>query len=306
MAVPSIKRKLSSMNKKKKNRMNALYPSYLLLPVFLIFLVFFILPAVGGVAISLTNWDITRSNIKFIGFDNYISILGDSNIRKAIANNLIFTVSIVVLRNVFAICLALALSKSLHSRGYLRTIFYIPAMLSYVVVGIMFNALFQMDGTVNQILNFLGIACNREWIASANTALLTVIIEDVWKWTGFHMIIYIAGLAAIPRDFYEAARIDGASSWKQFWFLTLPLLIPALTINITQSVIGGFRVFEQVLTLTKGGPGHESTVVEMMIYEYFGRGFYGKATAITMVLSVVVIIVTILIRRFFNSREVYD
>lgn len=289
---------------KKKKREDYLYPKYLLLPVVLMFVIFFIIPVLGGIAISFTNWDITRSGIKLVGLKNYASIMRDSSVQTAIRNTLIFTICIVVFRNVLALLLALAFSKPLKTRGFLRTIFYVPAVLSYVVVGIMFNALFQMDGTVNQILGAFGIICKQEWVASADTALFTVILEDIWKWTGFHMMIYIAGLAAIPQDFYEASRIDGANSWKQFWYLTLPMLIPALTINITQSIIGGFRVFEQVLTLTKGGPGHESTVMGMMIYEYFNRGFYGKSTAITMLLSLVVVLVTIFVRKFFASKEV--
>lgn len=284
--------------------MDYLYPKYLLLPVILMFVIFFIIPVIGGIFISFTDWDITRSGVDFVGIENYISVLDDSSVQTAIKNTLIFAAAIVVARNVLALALAVVLSKPLKTRTFLRTMFYIPSVLSYVVVGIMFNALFQMDGTINQVLNFFGIECNREWIASADTALFTVIVEDVWKWTGFHMMIYIAGLASIPQDFYEAAKIDGASAWKQFRYLTLPLLIPALTINITQSVIGGFRVFEQVLTLTKGGPGHESTVVGMMIYEYFGRGFYGKATAITMLLSIVVVFVAVFLRKYFASREV--
>lgn len=284
--------------------MDYLYPKYLLLPVILMFVIFFIIPVIGGIFISFTDWDITQSGVEFVGIENYISVLDDSSVQTAIKNTLIFAVAIVIVRNILALALAVVLSKPLKTKTFLRTMFYIPSVLSYVVVGIMFNALFQMDGTINQVLNFLGIECNREWIASADTALFTVIVEDVWKWTGFHMMIYIAGLASIPQDFYEAAKIDGASAWKQFRYLTLPLLIPALTINITQSVIGGFRVFEQVLTLTKGGPGHESTVVGMMIYEYFGRGFYGKATAITMLLSIVVVFVTIFLRKYFASREV--
>ncbi|MDO4336843.1 MAG: sugar ABC transporter permease [Eubacteriales bacterium] len=198
--------------KKIKHRIDSLYPKYLLIPVVLIFIVFFIIPVIGGVFISFTNWDITRSGIKFIGLDNYVSILKDSSVQKAIKNTLIFTISIVLLRNVFALALAVALCKNLKTKTYLRTVFYIPAILSYVVVGIMFNALFQMDGTINQILQMFGIDCTREWVASADTALFTVIVEDVWKWTGFHMIIYIAGITAIPQDFYEASRIDGASS----------------------------------------------------------------------------------------------
>lgn len=253
----------------------------------------------------MTNWTVTKPEItRFVGLKNYLTMWEDTDIVLSFKNTFIFAFSIVILRNVFAMLLALALIQPLVCRTYLRTIFYIPAVLSYVVVGIMFTALFQMNGTFNSILQFFGIACKREWLASADTALLMVIVEDVWKWTGFHMIIYIAGLQAIPKVYYEAAEIDGASPVRRFANVTLPMLVPSLTINFTQSFIGGFRVFEQVLTLTDGGPGHTSTVVSMMIYEYFGRGFYGKSTAISMVLSALVLIVSLIVKRFFLAREV--
>ena len=298
------------MKQKKKTRPRGrlehqLYPRYLTLPALILFTVFFILPILGGVGISLTNWTVSRPSItRFVGRKNYITMFQDDDILLAFKNTAIFTVAIVILRNLFAILLALALVKKLYTRTYLRTIFYIPAVLSYVVVGIMFTAMFQMNGTFNQILNAFGIPCTKEWLASGDTALLMVIVEDVWKWTGFHMIIYIAGLQAIPTDLYEAAKIDGASAVRTFFSVTLPLLIPSLTINVTQAIIGGFRVFEQVLTLTDGGPGHQSTVVSMMVYEYFGRGFYGKSTAISMMLSVIVLFVTLAVRGYFNKKAV--
>ena len=298
------------MKQKKKARPRGrlehqLYPRYLTLHEFILFTVFFILPILGGVGISLTNWTVSRPSItRFVGLKNYITMFQDDDILLAFKNTAIFTVAIVILRNLFAILLALALVKKLYTRTYLRTIFYIPAVLSYVVVGIMFTAMFQMNGTFNQILNAFGIPCTKEWLASGDTALLMVIVEDVWKWTGFHMIIYIAGLQAIPTDLYEAAKIDGASAVRTFFSVTLPLLIPSLTINVTQAIIGGFRVFEQVLTLTDGGPGHQSTVVSMMVYEYFGRGFYGKSTAISMMLSVIVLFVTLAVRGYFNKKAV--
>jgi raffinose/stachyose/melibiose transport system permease protein len=289
---------------KKRNSVQQNYPYYLLLPAILLFTIFFVLPTIGGVFISFTNWDITRPGIRFNGLDNYIYLFHDVDFILAIKNTLLFMVSIVILRNIIGIFLALALTRNLKSTTYLRTAFYIPSVLSYVVVGIMFTALFQMNGTINKALSLFGTIVKHEWLASQKTALLTVIIEDVWKWTGFHMIIYIAGITVIPGEFYESAKIDGASWMQQFFRITLPLLIPALTVNISQSVVGGFRVFEQVLTLTKGGPGHKSTVIGMMIYEYFGRGFYGRSTSMSMLLSVIVLLVTGIIRWTFGKREV--
>ncbi|MEG2174692.1 MAG: sugar ABC transporter permease [Oscillospiraceae bacterium] len=274
-----------------------------MLPTIIIFSIFFIIPILGGVYISMTDWDVTRTGMSFIGFYNYQAMFRDPDILLSIKNTLVFTVCIVVGRNLFALFLAIVLTRGLKSTTFLRTVFYIPPVLSYVVVGVMLTAVMQMNGTLNQILNFFHIPCKLEWLADGRTALLSVIAEDIWKWTGFHMVIYIAGITAIPSDYFEASRIDGASFGKQLRYIVLPLLLPAIKINVTQSVIGGFRVFEQVLTLTGGGPGHKSTVVGMMIYEYFSRGFYGRSTAISMVLSVVVVLVTIGIRHYFTRKE---
>jgi raffinose/stachyose/melibiose transport system permease protein len=289
---------------KTGNFIRRAYPYYLLIPAFILFTVFFFLPTIGGLGVSFTNWDITRPGIRFNGLNNYIYMFRDSEFNLALKNTLIFTVSVVALRNVFALLLALALTRKLKSTVYLRTIFYIPSVLSYVVVGIMFTALFQMNGTLNQGLRLIGIPAKLEWIANKNTALLTVIIEDVWKWTGFFMIIYIAGIKAVSQDYYESARIDGASGVQQFFSITLPLLVPALKVCVTLSAIGGFRVFEQVLTLTKGGPGRQSTVLGMMIYENFSFGFYGRATAMGMLLSAVILFISVIIKRAFGKAEI--
>ena len=248
------------MKQKKKARPRGrlehqLYPRYLTLPAFILFTVFFILPILGGVGISLTNWTVSRPSItRFVGLKNYITMFQDDDILLAFKNTAIFTVAIVILRNLFAILLALALVKKLYTRTYLRTIFYIPAVLSYVVVGIMFTAMFQMNGTFNQILNAFGIPCTKEWLASGDTALLMVIVEDVWKWTGFHMIIYIAGLQAIPEDMLEAAKIDGASGWKTLWHITIPNVMPSITICTFLSLTNGFKLYDQNLALTGGSP----------------------------------------------------
>lgn len=289
---------------KTGNFIRRAYPHYLLFPALILFTVFFLLPTIGGLGVSFTNWDITRPGIRFNGLNNYIYMFRDSEFNLALKNTLIFTLSVVALRNVFALLLALALTRDLKSTVYLRTVFYIPSVLSYVVVGIMFTALFQMNGTLNQGLRLIGIPAKLEWIANKNTALLTVIIEDVWKWTGFFMIIYIAGIKAISPDYYESARIDGASGVQQFFSITLPLLVPALKVCVTLSAIGGFRVFEQVLTLTKGGPGRQSTVLGMMIYENFSFGFYGRATAMGMLLSAVILLISVIIKRAFGRAEI--
>ena len=301
------------MKQKKKARPRGrlehqLYPRYLTLPAFILFTVFFILPILGGVGISLTNWTVSRPSItRFVGLKNYITMFQDDDILLAFKNTAIFTVAIVILRNLFAILLALALVKKLYTRTYLRTIFYIPAVLSYVVVGIMFTAMFQMNGTFNQILNAFGIPCTKEWLASGDTALLMVIVEDVWKWTGFHMIIYIAGLQAIPTDLYEAAKIDGASSWQQFKSITLPLLTPTTFYLIVTGMIGSLQTFLEVnLFAPDGGRGYGVGSIVFYIWQKaFDSSQMGYACACATVFGVAMIILTTV--QFTVSRKwVYE
>jgi raffinose/stachyose/melibiose transport system permease protein len=288
---------------KNKSFIQKSYPYHLIVPAFFLYTLFFIIPVIGGVFISLTNWNLFQPGLNFIGLRNYSDIFNNLDFKLAVKNTLIFTAAITVLRNVFAILLALALTNKLKTLVFIRTVFFIPSVLSYVVVGLMFTAAFQMNGLVNQVLNLFGFAVKFEWIVMKETALLTVILEDVWKWTGFYMIIYIAGLNAIPPEYYESSRIDGASYVQQFRYITLPLLIPALMVSIVHSTMGGFKVFEQVLTLTKGGPGHTSTVMGMLVYENFTRGFYGRSTAISLFWSIIIIIVSLVMQKFFKKGE---
>ncbi|MEG1516370.1 MAG: sugar ABC transporter permease, partial [Clostridia bacterium] len=152
---------------------NIVYPRYLMLPTIIIFSIFFIIPILGGVYISMTDWDVTRTGMSFIGFYNYQAMFRDPDILLSIKNTLVFTVCIVVGRNLFALFLAIVLTRGLKSTTFLRTVFYIPPVLSYVVVGVMLTAVMQMNGTLNQILNFFHIPCKLEWLADGRTALLS-------------------------------------------------------------------------------------------------------------------------------------
>ena len=302
------------MKQKKKARPRGrlehqLYPRYLTLPAFILFTVFFILPILGGVGISLTNWTVSRPSItRFVGLKNYITMFQDDDILLAFKNTAIFTVAIVILRNLFAILLALALVKKLYTRTYLRTIFYIPAVLSYVVVGIMFTAMFQMNGTFNQILNAFGIPCTKEWLASGDTALLMVIVEDVWKWTGFHMIIYIAGLQNVSDDLLEAAQIDGATPWQTLWKVKLPMVMPSITICVFLTLTNSFKLFDQNLALTGGDPNHMTEMLALNIYQTFyaraGAQWKGLGQAKAVLFCLLVIVISVLQLRATRKREV--
>ena len=134
-------------------------------------------------------------------------------------------------------------------------------------------------------------------------AMVSVIMLDVWMWTGFLAAIYIAGLQAIPRDYYEAARIDGANGVQQFFAISLPMLAPSLQICITLSLVGGIGAFEQILVLTNGGPGRATNVIRLLVYQTFSQGMYGKATAMELSLALIIFLLSALVARFFSTRE---
>lgn len=257
-----------------------------------------------GTGLSMTNWDMELDRIDFVGLRNYVNIFSDKYYWMAAKNTLIFAVSILLLRNILALLLAFCLTDKLKTRNFLRTIFYIPSVLSYIVVGILFTAILKSDGLLNRFLSALGFTGYIDWLGNGKMAMVSVIMLDVWMWTGFLAAIYIAGLQAIPRDYYEAARIDGANGVQQFFAISLPMLGPSLQICITLSLVGGIGAFEQILVLTNGGPGRATNVIRLLVYQTFSQGMYGKATAMELSLALIIFLLSALVARFFSTREV--
>ena len=264
-----------------------------LLPTFAAFCVGFLYPFAKGLFLSFCKFK-TTSKWTWVGLKNYQTIFQDDGFLHAFWYTALFALVSLLIINVLAFAVAYVLTKGIKGSNIFRTVFFMPNLIGGIVLGYIWLMIF--DG----ILSHFDTAV----VLETKYGFWGLIILMCWQQIGYMMIIYIAGLQAIPTDLYEAAKIDGASAVRTFFSVTLPLLIPSLTINVTQAIIGGFRVFEQVLTLTDGGPGHQSTVVSMMVYEYFGRGFYGKSTAISMMLSVIVLFVTLAVRGYFNKKAV--
>lgn len=288
-----------------KKRAYQAYPYWMCIPALVFIAVFYLLPILLGIGLSMTSWNIKRPNeFTFVGLENYISIWADPEFLRSAQNTLVFALVILVVRNVLALALAMALVKPLKTARFLRSIFYLPSVLCYVVVGIMFRALFQMNGLVNQGLSaILSRTVQIDWVGSHTLALPTVMLLDLWVWVGFHMMIYIAGLQTISPDNYEAATVDGAHAWQKFRKITLPLLAPTIRTSVVLTLCGGLRVFESVKVLTNGGPGWASTTINVEVYKLFAQGFYGRATAVEMMLALVVFILTQVITAAFRRRE---
>ena len=200
--------------------------------------------------------------------------------------------------------LALLLTSDIIGRGYLRAVVFFPVLVSTIGVGIAFVALMHpTQGVINETLALFGIK-GPGWLTDPRFALYSVALVDVWKGVGLATVIYMAGVVSIPQDYFEAARIDGATAWQNFWSITLPLLKPATVTVIILSLIGGLRSFDLIWAMTRGGPGFTSDVIASVIYKQYQAGFYGLSTAGNVVLFILVALIIVPLSIFLNRNEV--
>lgn len=283
------------------------YPNYFTFPAIIIFVIFFGIPVIAAFILSFTDWNISRLfTPQFNGVDNFIYLFQDEYFKLALSNTFKFAIITTILIIVIGLALALILNEAVFGKSIFRTLFYLPAVLSLIVVGIMFTAVFKMDnGVLNQILGMLGLdALQKDWLGNAKTALNSIMFVQVWKWAGFSMAIFLAGLQGISRDYYEAARIDGASWIQRFRNVTFPLLAPAFTVVVTMNTIGALKVFEQVYVMTGGGPGNATQVLGTYIYREFSKGTLGRSTAMGLILFVMITVIAVVINKLLRGREV--
>ena len=281
------------------------YPVTFLLPALAIYLIFFIYPTISGFYYALTNWNSRSIEIKYLGISQFFEVLKNPTILLAFKNTLIYSFTITIVKNIFALLLALALNAKIRSRSVLRAVYFAPAILNLVAMGLVFQGLMNPNtGFFNTALRALHLDfLVNGWITNPNLSIHCTSLMEIWRATGISMAIYLAGLQAIPTDYYEAATLDGAHGWKKFWHITFPLLAPSVTINVILCLIYGFRMFEVIYYLTGGGPGDSSQVMQTLAYKYMGQGMYGYSAAITVILVVFILIVTIPLLSLLRRRD---
>jgi ABC-type sugar transport systems, permease components len=288
---------------RKQYRIKSVYSYALLVPAILVYFVLIILPTIFTIFYSFTNWDFSQSN--FVGLSNYNDLLTDPNLNIAFLNTSIFTVVTTVFKTLFGLLLALFLNGKLRSRFYLRTVFYLPAVMNSIAVGIMFGALFYPNGLVNGFFRAIGLGfLSQNWFTNIHLAIYSISAVEVWKWSGFTMVILLGGLQSIPNDYYEAADLDGASSMQKFKSITFPMLMPAINNAVVLNLIGGIGVFDIVQVTTGGGPGNATQVLNSIIYKTYGMNLQGEACAGNVILSVIICIVSLLTYTLIRKKEV--
>ncbi|WP_027295238.1 carbohydrate ABC transporter permease [Robinsoniella sp. KNHs210] len=288
------------MNAKK------VYPNYFWFVPLLIYTMIFIIPSILGLLYSFTNWTIYSSSKTFCGLDNYKNLLGDSLFRMGFRNTIIFTIFTTAAKAVIGFALALALNAKIPTKNALRTIYYLPAIFSSLIVGVVFRSiLMPKTGLLNTFLGVLspGLAAN-DWLGQPSTAMAAVIFVEIWRGAGYCMVLFLAGLQGISSEYYEAATIDGAGGGQKFKSITAPLMMPTLNTVISLSIIGGLKVFDIVIALTKGGPGLSTEVLSTTVYKYLGNGAMGTGSAANMCLTVFVVIVFAVVNYGLGRMEV--
>ena len=284
------------------------YPTWFAGGALLLYGVFVLLPSVLGLAFSFTDWNSYSNDIHWVGLDNFAAILDPTaNYLSAIQNTVVFTIATIVLKTVIALGLAVLLTSGVRRFAYLyRAIIYLPAVLPILVVGLVFQSVLEPEvGLLNSTLRAIGLGgLAQQWLTDVSLAIWSVIGVDTWRGVGYIMVILIAGLLAIPRVYYEAASIDGATGLQAFRYITLPLLMPVLLVTTVLNLLYGLRVFDIVFVLTNGGPGYATQTVYTTVFDDFSRGRYGIAAALSTLFFLVMLGLGLVVIRVMRRAEV--
>jgi len=276
----------------------------LYLPAILLFAVFTVYPLISGVGFSFTNWDGYSPEKPFVGLENYLRLFQDETFRQVLGNTFIYGIGSMVIQQILGLALALALDRPMRGRGVARAIIYLPVLVSPVIMGTMYYLLFQFN---NGAFNDIVVAFGGErvaWLSQPSAAVAIIVAVNSLQFVGISMIIYLAGLQSIPQTYYEAAMLDGAGAWQRFTGITVPLLQPAFATSVVLNLIGGLKLFDVIKVLTNGGPGYSTNSVSSLIgITYFENQSAGYASAMGVVLFVIIAIFTLALNALLNRRR---
>ena len=275
-----------------------------LLPASLLYGVFVLYPIVLSTRYSFYDWNGLEPLTDFVGLDNFRRVFSDPLFRDALRHNVTIIVLSLGLQIPFALGLAVLLNSRIRGRAVLRTIFFVPYVLSEVVTGVVWRQILRPDGLLDRVLVGAGAeGLVHEWLADPDLVLYSLFVVISWKYFGFHMVLLLAGLQQIPKELSEAASIDGASAWQSFRHVTLPLLGPTLRISIFLSIVGALQLFDLVWVTTTGGPIGASSTMATYLYENFRRGLFGYASAVSLAIFTLSLVFALLYQRVAMRRD---
>jgi raffinose/stachyose/melibiose transport system permease protein len=289
--------------KLKNHKESSLWWMYL--PALAVICFFIVYPFLMGIKISFTNWDGFSQTYDYVGFNQYTRLLKDPDTWLVVGNTLLFGIGSTIFQNILGLLYALLLNQSIKVRAFTRTIVYLPVIISPLIMGYIWYFFFAYQGgALNDLLQFIGLD-KINALADPNMNKWIIVFVNTYQFVGVAMIIYLAGLQSISKEYYEAAQIDGASSFQQFKNITLPLLMPSITINMVLNIIGGLKLFDVIISLTGGGPGNASQSMSTFMYDlYFNRQDAGYAATEGVLMAVIILIISLATLIFFKRKEV--
>lgn len=293
------------MIKRKKFDVNSLGKYFLIFifPALVIYILFSILPFLYTIYYSFTDYtDMNPVNLSFVGLKNYLKVFDTPLMLTAIKNSVIYALLLTAFQTILGLPLAVILNKKLKSRNLLRAMFFFPAVFSSLIIGYLWSFIMSSSdfGLINNLIHSFGMDTMNFF--AADNALYSVILTQVWQWTGWAMVIYLANLQSISPDLYEAADIDGATGLKKFFYVTLPLMCPSVKIIVVTGLIGGMKVFDIIYSMTGGGPGNATqTVMTVMMKKGISDGFYSTGAAFGVCFFIIVLVISSIVTKLMGK-----
>lgn len=278
-----------------------------ILPAFIVYTILTVIPLVQTLGLSFTSWDgYSMSNLSFTGLRNFKMVFSDRSMKTALQNTCFYSIVFPLLTTAFAIPLSLALNSRMKTRNFQRAIFFFPSVPSAIILGYLWAYILAPTGAglLNKMLGLFGIGPVM-WLAIPKWAMFSVLLVNLWSAVGWHACIYLAQLQSIPIEYYEAANVDGATSWQKFRYITFPMLASAMTVSVMLLLLNSMKLYDLPFALTSGGPGNSTTMVSQIIIKTgFVEKSYGKATAMSAVFFVFIAIVSVIQLNLMKKREV--
>jgi raffinose/stachyose/melibiose transport system permease protein len=298
---------VASTAKKRKKKWNwALF--FFVLPGFIIYSVFFAGPTVAALFLSFTDWNGIAPTFNYVGFSNYTNMLTDDPIFvQSLGNNLKFTLGVLIFQTVLSLFFAMLLVKNTKANIFYRAVYFFPTIVASVSVAFVWTFMYDPNiGVINNVLSAVGLeSLAKSWLGDRNIAIYSLAFVQFWAHTGQMLIIFVAGLHAIPKELYEAAEIEGANKWQTFKSITWPLLAPSATIVVAYTTIQSFKAFDLVIAMTGGGPSYATEILSTFLYhEAFINFRFGYASAAAVIFMIIIAIVTVLQFRLLKSNDV--
>lgn len=279
-----------------------------LVPGMLLYLIFFIYPTLSGLYYSFTDWDGLSPEYGFVGVDNYINMItNDLVFTRSLGNNLKFMFTVVISQTMLSLLLAVLLVKNSKGSVFLRALYFFPAIIASISVAFIWSFMYDPTmGLINRALSAVGLdSLAMNWIGNMDIAIYSIAFVQVWAHTGQMMVVFIAGLQAIPEDLYEVARFEGAGRWQTFRKITWPLIAPSATIVVAYTTIQSFKAFDLIFAMTGGGPAYSTEILSTFLYHTAFQNYkFGYASAGSVIFMFIIALITLLQFRILRGSKV--